>query len=173
MQYRPRRAAARRRQPLLKLAGAADERQALRILVGARPFADTDELRLRIAGAEDEIRAAFAELAAPAALEQLLLAAQRLGRRHQVVGLERERDDTEVAVESQRNAKLAERSSQLLARRGPQRDALPTGRPRGAQPQNSEGSRRPPRSRLPAVAGAATAIDQQHIVVAASKRSAC
>src|SRR5262249_2573804 len=46
-----------------QLSRAPDERLALRVLVRARPFADEDESRLRIADAEDEMAATRRQLA--------------------------------------------------------------------------------------------------------------
>ena len=47
-----------------QLSGAPDERQALRVFVCARPFADEHQLGVRIAGAEDDLLAAeLAQLA--------------------------------------------------------------------------------------------------------------
>jgi hypothetical protein len=63
------------------LSRTPDERQPLRVFVGAGPFPDDDQFRRWIAGAEDDVRAPFAELASTAILERLLLAAQGLGRR--------------------------------------------------------------------------------------------
>src|SRR2546421_558079 len=112
-----------------QLSRAADERQALRVLVGAGAFANDDELGARIAGAEHDVRAALAELTAPAALQRLLLTAQHLGRRHQVFALERHRLDAEVAIEAQRLGQSVERSGQRLACGVAQREALSAGRP--------------------------------------------
>src|SRR5439155_15572856 len=112
-----------------QLSRAADERQALRVLVGARSLADHDEVRGRIAGAEDDVGAARAELAPLASLQRLLLPAQQLGRRHQVLALERHRLDAEVAIEAQRLGQRVERSGQRLARGVAQREALSAGRP--------------------------------------------
>ena len=61
-----------------KLPGAPDERQPLFILVCAGAFPDHDELGPGIAGAEDDGRPRFAELAPAASLERLFLGAQRL-----------------------------------------------------------------------------------------------
>ena len=47
-----------------ELAGAADERLALRVLVGPRGLADEDQARVRVADAEDQVPAVGGELAA-------------------------------------------------------------------------------------------------------------
>ena len=49
-----------------QLPGAADERDALRVLIGARTFADEDQRRFGIADAEDDLVAALMQAAAAA-----------------------------------------------------------------------------------------------------------
>src|SRR5215813_520284 len=112
-----------------QLTRAADERQPLRVFVGARALADHDEPRRRVAGAEDDVGATLAQLALTAVLQRLFLAPQRLGGRQQIFTLEWQRLDAEVTVEAQRLGKRAQRSGQRLARRVAQRDALPAARP--------------------------------------------
>ena len=56
-----------------QLPGAADERAALLILIFARAFADEEDLCVRIAFAEDRVRALLAEAAARAAGDFILV----------------------------------------------------------------------------------------------------
>src|SRR5713226_3171873 len=98
-----------------ELARAPDERQALRVLVGARPLADHDELCARAARAEDDRRAPLAELALPAALERPLLGAQRLVGTEEVLALEAELGRAEVAMVTERGAERAQRVGERLA----------------------------------------------------------
>ena len=62
-----------------ELPRAPDERQALRVLVGAGALADHDQLGARVARAEDDRGATLAELALATALERRLLGPERLG----------------------------------------------------------------------------------------------
>src|SRR5882762_2266795 len=101
-----------------ELTRAADERQALRILVGTRTFADHDELRPQVAGAEDDRRAPFAELALPAALERPLLRRERLLGAEEVRALEDQLGRAEVTVMAEGGAERAERLGERLARVG-------------------------------------------------------
>ena len=57
-------------QPVEQLAAAAHERQALAVLLLARPLADEHQVGRRVAHAEDHLRAALAE-AAPGARRRL------------------------------------------------------------------------------------------------------
>src|SRR6266480_5731803 len=99
-----------------ELARAADERKTLRVLVGARPLADHDELRPRMAGAEDDRGAPLTELALAAALERPLLGGERLLGREEVGTLEGQLGRAEVAVVAEGGAKGAERLGERLAR---------------------------------------------------------
>src|SRR5262245_18853983 len=111
-----------------QLAGATDERQPLRVFVGARALADHDELLRRVAGAEDNVSSPLTQLALTAGLQRLFLAPQRFGRRQQVFTLERQRLDTEITIEAQRLGQRAQRHGQRLVRCVAQRDALPAAR---------------------------------------------
>src|SRR5207244_10982473 len=83
----------------------------------------------RVAWAAADVGAARAQLALAAVLERLLLAAEGLAGRHQVLTLERQRVDAEIAIEAQRLPQRVEGSGQRVARRLAQRDALPAVRP--------------------------------------------
>src|ERR687892_755284 len=110
-----------------ELAGAADERQPLGVLVGAGPFADDDQLGQGVAGAEDDRAAALAELAVAAALEPGLLRPQGLDRRRQEVTFEGHRLHPEIAMESEGGGQRAERVGQRRAGRVAQRTAFGAG----------------------------------------------
>ena len=84
-----------------ELAGTADERQALGVLVGAGPLADDDQVGLRVAGAEDDRVARLAQLAVAATLQPRFLRPQRLGRRLQEIAVEGQRLDSEVAMKAE------------------------------------------------------------------------
>src|SRR6266513_608403 len=101
-----------------ELARAADEGEALRVLVRARPLADHAELRPRIAGAEDDRRAPPAALALAAALERPLLGSERLLGREEVGTLEGQLGRAEVAVVAEGGAEGAERLGERRARVG-------------------------------------------------------
>ena len=81
-----------------KLPRAPDERQALRVLVGARTLADHDELRARIARAEHDRGAALAELALAASLQRALLCRERLRGTEQIVAVEGNLTHAHVAM---------------------------------------------------------------------------
>ena len=67
--------------------GAADERQALAVLLGARRLADEHQVGVGVAGAEDDLRARLGERAARAVRrlaverDELLAAVRRLSHR--------------------------------------------------------------------------------------------
>ena len=104
-----------------ELAGAADEGQALRVLVGARALADHDELGARVAGAEDDGVPRVAELAARASLQRGLLPTQRFLRSQQIVAAQRELSGAHVSMMAQRAPKRVERLRQRRPRRVAQR----------------------------------------------------
>ena len=64
-----------------QLAGAADEREALLVLIGARAFADEHQLGLLVAGSEDDLVAAFVQAAALAIADVLENFEQRIAGR--------------------------------------------------------------------------------------------
>src|SRR5512134_2689761 len=110
-----------------ELTGPTHERQPLRVLVGAGPLADDDEVGLRVAGAEHDRLAALAELALAAPLQPRLLRAQRLARRRQEVAAERHRLDAEVPVKPEDRGEIAEGVGQRGPRIVAQRTAFGAG----------------------------------------------
>ena len=99
-----------------ELAGPPDERKPLGVFVRARALTDHDELGARIPRPEHDRRAPLAELAEAAALDGLLLGAERLGGPEQVIAGERQVVEPEVAMVAQGLAERAERVGEQGAR---------------------------------------------------------